>query len=77
MKCDHKLFAAAHSAAYMCKSVAPVCGKTMDFINFYDFYLCDIGGMLIPLLLIYFFIIFLIFKYTAHIVDEGIVEGIE
>lgn len=78
IKCDHHdLIHTHHSTDFLCKvAKMPVCADMQGLINFFEFYWCTLDGNTLPLLLIYIFGIFLIFKYTSIAVDEYIADGI-
>lgn len=65
------------TAEQLCSKYANgTCGATQDFLNFYKFYWCTLGGELwifLPLVLVF---VFFIFKYTGMSVEEYIAEGI-
>lgn len=74
-KCDHiHLFHSGYSSEELCHLAKTECEG--DFGNFYNLYYCSFDQSMAGLIIFYMFIIFLIFRYTATVVDEYIAEGI-
>jgi len=75
MECSHvTLFHAGIPEDKKCDVVTHICGG--DFANFYSMFYCSLSGSWIGFFVVMIIVIFLIFKYTAIVVDEYIVPGL-
>jgi Ca2+/Na+ antiporter len=75
MACSHAtLFHAGIPQDKKCDVVTHICSG--DFANFYSMFYCSLSGSWVGFFVLMIIIIFLIFKYTAIVVDEYIVPGL-
>jgi Ca2+/Na+ antiporter len=81
--CTHAQFfkvftSAAQVCAELTKAILPgdeaICD--IEYLNFYKLYFCDMPT-LVGTIFLYIFLIFFIFRWTAIVVDELVVLGIE